>query len=375
MINLILSYQIYIFIYSFLSFIGLSISYFIIKEALGIHNKTVAKVCEKISKQSGCSGVINDKKSNLFNLIALSDASVVYFLINTITLIIIGFNFTLFFFITVFSIPIVLLTIYYQGLVLKKWCALCLGISTIMISQFLVLLLNRSNLIIDFSFLMQYLFIILITIIAFYFFKELWVENAKLQLVKKEFLKFRRDKELFDTVLSKEVLINNKLIVEEKKVTFGSENPLIIIDAVTNPLCGFCSESFNVYYKLLTSRSDVQINFIFSVPNDIKSTEMQIAVSILNIYFNENKDKAFEAMKDWYFDREIDAWKKKYSISTIISAEIFSVLKNQQNWLQVNGVKNIPATFIDNYYFPKVYNIEDLLMFVDDIILEKQNSI
>lgn len=363
-----------VILYCILSVLGFLISCFIVRESLGVHNKSVAKVCEIVSKGNNCSDVINDKKSKLFNVIPLSDASILYFLINILSFIFIGFNITIFSYISYCSIPIVLFALYYQGFALKKWCALCLGVSAVLVLQFFVLLLMFDNFIFDLKFLLKY---VAIAFFAFYIFstlKDLWIKKSKLKLLEIDFMKFKRNQELFDTMLKKQKLINNNLISQELKISFGSENPIITIDAVTNPFCGYCSESFKVYYDLLKTNKDIQINFVFSVPNDIASKEMQIAVGILNIYFSGDKGKALQAMKDWYSEREIEKWKTEYNLASSIDNETFLILKNQHDWLQVNDIIQTPTTIIDGFYFPKLYNIEDLLMFVDEIILNKQKQ-
>ena len=136
---------------------------------------------------------------------------------------------------------------------------------------------------------------------------------------------------------------------------------------MTNPFCGLCTESFNIYNKLLKNNNDIQINFIFSVPNDITNPGMQIAVTILNIYFKESDENALIALEEWYLKREILKWQSTYGKPIKIDEEIFLILKNQQNWLHVNDITNTPWTFINDYYYPKAYNIEDLIYFIDDL--------
>lgn len=367
--------EIGVVVYNLFSLFGFILSYFIVKEALGIHNKTVSKVCESISKSNGCNGVINNKKSLFFNSISLSDASIVYFSINILSFLFVGFNQTILFSISLGSVPVVLFAIYYQGAVLKQWCILCLGVSTVLIVQFLTLSLMFESFTFNISFLLKYLYVVFFVLLFWKIIKELWVKNLKLSLLEIDFLKFKRNKDLFTTMLNKQKLINNNLINKDYKITFGSKNPFIVIDAVTNPYCGYCSESFKVYYNLLTTNKNVQINFVFSVPNDITSIEMQVAVTILNIYFSDGEEQALQALNDWYIEREIDKWKKKYDLATNINDEIFSILKIQNDWLIENDITQTPATIIDGCFFPKLYNIEDLLLFIDDMLLDKQNTI
>lgn len=74
----IVSFNIPSFLLSLLSLAGLYLGYLIVSEEMGIHNKTVARVCRAVSKSSSCSEVIQAADSKLFG-IALSDLCVVFF--------------------------------------------------------------------------------------------------------------------------------------------------------------------------------------------------------------------------------------------------------------------------------------------------------
>ncbi|WP_306353460.1 vitamin K epoxide reductase family protein [Flavobacterium sp. '19STA2R22 D10 B1'] len=362
-------------IYVIISLIGLSISYFIIKEVLGIHNNKIEKICEAISKANSCNNVINDKRGNLFDIISLSDAPIIYFSINFISFVIIGFNFTLIFFISILSIFVVLFSIYYQKFIIKQWCTLCLIISTILLFQFIILIINFEKLNIDLPYISKYLLISFLVITIWLSIKSLLISNLKLAIIESDFLKFKRDKSLFQTLLNKDKLINNNIIPFENKITFGSENPSLAITAITNPLCGFCVESFQIYFKILETFPSVQINFIFNIPFENKNDlSTQIVITVLDIYLNKNKEKALIALNEWYKERAIEKWKNTYKLPLKREERIFSILKTQQNWLTVNNVHYTPITILETSYYPKQYNINDLLLFVNDILLEKEKS-
>ena len=134
-------------------------------------------------------------------------------------------------------------------------------------------------------------------------------------------------------------------------------------------------ESFQTYYKLLKTQKDIQINFIFSVPVEGNNSDTQIVKTILHIYLNESKEKAFGALNDWFQERTISKWQNKYKMPVNFDNRIVTILKAHQNWLNVNHVYHTPATMVDNYYYPKAYNINDLLLFVDDMLLEQRELI
>lgn len=361
--------------YLILSFLGLLISVLIVKESFGIHSKATAKVCEKISKVAGCKGVINSLNSKIFQNFSLSDACIVYYVSNVVAIFVVGFNENLFLLISIISLPIVFFSIYYQGIILKQWCALCLGISSILILQFIVVFDYFELMELNINSILKFLLIFSIVYFAWKNLKILILKDIKLSNIEIEFLKFRRNPELFKLMLEKKALSNQNLISSDLSISFGSNNPSLVITAVTNPLCGYCVESFKVYEKLLNSREDVQLNFVFGISGNIENKETQIIVTVLDIYFNQSKNKAFEALSSWFNNRDLNMWSKKFELKTYINNEFESILQKQKKWMRNNEINFTPVTYIGDYLFPKLYNIEDLIFFIDDLILEKINNL
>lgn len=137
-----INFNINLIAFNVFTFIGFLISYFIVKETFGMDNRTINKFCDTVSKNQGCSKVINDVKSKLFNIISLSDACIVYFSSLLLFSTFVEFNVSLLFLVSTFSLPVILYSIHYQVLVIKDWCALCIGISVVLITQFLILFYN-----------------------------------------------------------------------------------------------------------------------------------------------------------------------------------------------------------------------------------------
>jgi uncharacterized membrane protein len=361
-------------IFNVFSFIGLLISYFIIKETFGINNKKINRFCSSVSKNQGCSNVINNTKSKLFNIISLSDACIVYFSSLLLFSILVEFNVSLLFLISIFSIPVIIYSLYYQALVIKDWCALCIGISIILIFQFSILLYNFDYFVFNLSVISKAIILVAFTSILWYTIKDLQIINLSLESTKIDFLKFKRNKKLFDELLSKKQLLTNDILLDENRIFFGSKNPKLVIIAVTNPLCGFCAESFFTYYEILNKYEDIQINFVFSLfTNDPNNPAFKILNSFLELYHRKSKNKALEALKEWFDSKNLDNWTKKYHYVDINNENIEAILKRHLDWNVKNKIHQTPTTIINNYFYPVEYNIKDIFYFIDDMLLENKN--
>ncbi|MCZ8331495.1 MAG: thioredoxin domain-containing protein [Flavobacterium sp.] len=363
----------YTILYLLCSLLGLLISYFIVRKSLGINDATISKVCESVSIKGGCDTVISDTKSKIFGFISLSDVCLVYFFSIVLITTLLGFNFSFFFFLSILSVPVILYSLIQQGFIIKEWCALCLLISSVLILQLVFLILSFQKISIDIVFILKSLFISLLSLLVWNFLKKIWIDNLRLENIESKFFKFKRSKVLFNTLLKKEQLINSNLIEEGNKISFGSQNPKVVIDAVTNPLCGFCVESFMSYYLLLKRHDEIQVNFIFTMfSNKTDSPAYKIFQSIISSYKQEGEEKALILLYEWFKERDFGKWYSKFGYEN--ADDNANLINQHQNWVVVNNISATPTTILNGYFFPKEYDITDLTLFIDDFLLEEDQS-
>lgn len=352
-----------------LTFTGVVISYFIVQEAFGVSNKTIHKFCDIVSRNHGCSNVINDTKSKLFNIVSLSDACLVYFSSALLFIVFIEFNVSLFFIISICSLPVIIYSIYYQAFIIKDWCALCIGISLILIAQFLILLYNFNYFFFDLFIILKAAALVVFASMLWYTLKDLFVKNLNLEAEKVKFIKFKRNKKLFNELLSKRKISTEDILLNSNKIFFGSNNPKLVIIAVTNPLCGFCAESFQTYYEILNKYEDVQINFVFALfTNDPNNPEYKISQSFLELYLRKSKDETIEALKEWFDEKNFNNWIKKHNQTETKHQQAEVIIKAHLEWTIKNNIKQTPTTIIDNCFYPDEYNIKEVLYFIDDML-------
>ncbi|WP_430411671.1 vitamin K epoxide reductase family protein [Kordia sp.] len=372
-VNVMFNFSLTYLLYTSLTLVGLYISVLIIREDLGIKSKAVAKVCGAISKNSDCGDVITTKGNLLFGFIALSDASFVFFAALFLILSSIGFQQTTLFGLSLVGIPIVLYAIYRQGIVLKKWCALCLLIAGILVLQTGLLASTFSyNWVLNWVYIAKAAGIFGLIYIAWNYCKAYWESHEKLGNTERDFLKFKRNPELFKKMLQEQSVINPDVIPKPLRVVFGNPNGAIQLQGVTNPLCGYCTAAFESYDKLLsTYGDDIRLEIIFNVPKNAENKSTKIAARLVDLYL-ENPRKSYTALKNWFANRDIDEWHKNFGFSenTLVS----QVLDAHNEWSNINDVHYTPASILNNNFFPKTYEIKDLPLFIQDIILETQQD-
>lgn len=372
-VNVLFNFSLTYLLYTALTLVGLYISILIIREDLGIKSKAVAKVCGAISKNSDCGEVISSKGNLLFGFISLSDATFVFFSALFLILSSIGFHHTTLFGLSLAGIPIVLYAVYRQAFILKKWCALCLLIAGILLLQIGLLASTFSfDWVVDWTYIAKAAGIFGLIYIGWNYCKAYWESHEKLGTTERDFLKFKRNPELFKTMLQEQSVINPNVIPDTSKVIFGNPSGPILLQGVTNPLCGYCTAAFESYDKLLsTYGNEIRLEFIFNVPQNTENKSTKIASRLVDLYLQDPK-KSYAALKEWFANRDIDEWHKNFGYSENTMA--LEVLDAHHQWADINDVHYTPASILNHNFFPKTYEIKDLPLFIQDMILETQQD-
>lgn len=360
-------------IYAFLAALGCGLSYYIVQEDLGIYSETTSEICNSATTNTSCSDVVNSKSAKLFRVISLSDVCVTFFVSVLIILSFIGYHKTFFFGFSIASIPIIVYSIYTQAFLVKKWCPLCLGMAGVLVGLAITSfqsLQSLDALTFDTSYFSKGLVIFGSVYLSWLYFKSLIKKAIELQQVKTAYLKFKRNEDLFSTLLTKNSLPDIIELDQSSRIIFGNPQAELTINAVTNPMCGYCTNSFLTYDKLLETHGEhFKLNIIFNISVDsMDHPGYQISGKIIELY-QDNPVKAYEALKDWFNNKDIKRWQSKYGLSSEDSSR--ETLKQHRDWCEINGVPYTPTTIIENYLFPKEYDIEDLALFIDDLIKNK----
>lgn len=359
-------FQWYSLLYKGLGWLGVIVSYLIVKEQLGIKDAVTAKVCGALSAHpQGCSAVVNSKQSEIFKDFDLGDLSLLYFTSISLGIMMFGLDFSLLYVLSLLTLPVVAYTLIIQRTKLKSWCMLCLVLSTILLSQFTVLQMAPVGWDFSFDYILKAILLGSSLSVAWIAIKQLIKDRQSLEETRQEFYKFKRNPDFFFHALK-----NNPLskFNYPNEVVFGNEYASLQLIAITNPLCGYCAESFKTYYKLLSkSTEDIGIRFVFSTPNDESNISTRIILSVLEIY-ELDRSQALEALNYWFANKNVDKWFAKYGEHNSDITEAMQVLHKHRNWCNSNGINYTPETIIAGYKYPRQhYQYSDLPLFIEDL--------
>jgi len=366
----------YTMLYVVLGFFGLLVSYLIVKEHLGVKDTVNSRFCGILSSNpKGCAAVINSKESKLLNGLGLGDLSFVYFLSLIMVAVTVGVKSSFPFVVAILSLPIVLYAFYIQATKLKEWCFLCLVVSGILISQFVVLFIAYTGWDLSFIYSLKSISILVLVAILWFGFKEKYKASQELYSIKKDYLSFKRNASFFMLTLKKGRIENLQELPKRDQISFGNTNAQIELTAYTNPLCGYCSSAFETYNKLLKRYpKEIKVQFIFNTAPDPTNSATQIAARILELY-DDNQQNAYKALQDWFDTKDIVIWEERYGKYNNMLLKYTNQLEIHRNLSRSNGITYTPETLIGDCKFPRQdYEYDDLLLFVDHLKGEKEKK-
>ena len=363
-------------IYMALSLCGLGISYLVVKEVEGAGSAIVAKVCGAITSDvKGCDTVINSAKGKFYRGLGLGDLSLMYFLSITICSAILGVSTSTFFVIAFLSLPIIIYTLYTQAVVLKSWCVLCLGIAAVLLLQFAVLAISFSGREFSLSYTVSGLLITTLVGMVWLLVKPLLESKRLLIEVQKDYLILKRDASVLDAIINENKIEGLEVLSEDSQIFFGNRKGILQLTAYTNPLCGYCTEAFQAYNKLLSQfPEDVGVQFIFSTPDDATNPSTIISKRIVELY-KEDTLKALQALKDWFSIKDLDLWKATHGESNSMLHSFESILNEHRRLISLNGINYTPETLINGSKLSrKHYRYEDVPLFINYLKEQKEEE-
>jgi len=361
--------------YTSLSVIGIFVSLSLILQTLGKGNTLISKLCG-VDDQSGCEVIKKSSGSKILG-IKLEDAGFIYF-VTLLLYIIVGnlisqtLSFTTGLFIaSTLSLPVTIYSLYYQRVVLKKWCPLCLVIISILWLQFLVIFPYSTNIEIiitniTYHALLTGLLLLSVLIIIWSLVKSSLKETETLRVKAVELLRYKRQPLFFLKLLEKETRINDE--IWNNDMILGNPSARIRIIVGCNPYCKPCADTHAYFHELLNRySSDFCLILRFSInASNITSKKFIAASHLLESYFVLEEGKHGEPISDWFSQMNIEKWRTKWGI--IAHSDYQELLLKHQEWSVNSKIDVTPTIFINGYKYPKFYRFEDIREIVPVLI-------
>lgn len=346
-----------------LSIAGLYISYLIVKTELNYPDSVADKICN-ISSLSDCRGFLKIYKINIIQNYGLGDLAFCYFLTLVITMIT-SFSIPGVVSLTLLSLmPLTFLLIVFQLFYIKKWCALCLGLTGLIWCLFsLDFFFLQNSMSISSRSDFSILFLFFCINVIWFPLKMGLLQLGYHKLMSSSFLRFKRKEEYFKNLLngSSELIKSNF----ESKLILGNRKAKNEISLITNPKCSYCRTVHQHLKKIAENDDNFCLDIKFNIDYNIKGEAYNTAHLLIQIYeklgsknFAEAIDEAFSA------NFKYDKWSKKYSENHDQNECL--LIKQHRDWALQNGFNSTPVILINNKKVPNIYSIKEIVFFLNN---------
>lgn len=351
--------------------IGLLFSIAALKDLFGAKSALIARFCN-ISADASCETILNSDKWKLFKFLNFSSLSIVFFASQFISLFlfILAGNSNDFFIIQkaflLCSIPIIALSLYYQKIVEKKWCPICLAIIFTLLAELLYIeIFPENRFAISVRSILISAFLFLVISFIWPLLKQMLVNHNELKDSNFKATRFIRNYKIFKIVL----LSRPKLDMLQSPIQLGNVNSKVQITIITNPFCGYCKDADALLAKILKVHGEkLKINVLMGVDIEKEADEKKLLFrSLMAIYLKKGQKAYSEALANWFEEKNISEWLQKYKMDYDI-LKIDELFAKQFIWCRNNHFQLTPTLFINGYHYPKVYDRQNLEYFINELI-------
>lgn len=350
-----------------LKVIGFCMSILLIRHDLGISSTLEQHICS-FSNSISCEAVLTSPASKFLGIFKMSDIAVVYFTCSTFVLLyslLVGMlnNYiTILSFISLFSIPYILYSLFYQKFKVKKWCPLCLCVIFILFVEVLYSLwwINLSIITISITQILFIVLIVLIVIIIWILIKSLIMNNIELEEKEIKYLRMKHDTQIFQALLERQLPV--KMDFSPSDIVLGELNAQTVITIVINVYCEPCLALYKQLKSIyLQTGHKFKLNIrMLNRETDIsgKSTE-----SLLIALYYEDPSRFILAFDDWMSGKNYQFLCSKYYLNMNVS-KVNQELNRHREWIERIGIDVTPQIFVNDRLIPYQYTNDDLFYFL-----------
>lgn len=353
--------------------VGITFCLLLTKHHLKSNNTLLTTLC-KNGNTFSCDTVLNSKYSRILG-VSLSDIGMVYFAATLLALI--YYNIVndanlwlLLLGISVSSFPIICISVFYQGLIIKKWCPLCLSVMAVLLIEGITAIywLFNTNIVINFSIqpvIMLFSFVLLSGYVW-----SLWTSNAvnsKLSLEARfELLKIKKNINIFKELLNMSRSV--ELYQSDDMPTYGKKENTITLMIVMNVYCKPCAEAHSALMDLLSlfpEKLNIQILFTGNLEDESDSRN-DISLYLLQV-FNQHGIDAFEKELASFLHASHDKKVERSYSFDAYTKEIRESYYHGLEWIKNNQISSTPTIFINKSELPPIYQVSDLKYILNDL--------
>lgn len=338
-------------------------------KSIDTQNAFVNKLCNNGTKFS-CQSILESKAAKLTNWLSWSDVGFVYGVGSLIGLLFclqspemlnhfFAFNLLTSSLGVIFS----LYSVYYQGVVAKMWCPLCLGVMALFwVEAGLSLWGMGSFSLVQFQnyyFISSLLIAFLVPVVFLLLHKPTAIAANTAQATETELNRLKSNPEIFNALLVSQRAMPH-LPQGMGVVILGNPSANHELVVVTNPLCGWCGKMHHRINEVLAQSPNLRCKVVFLTnPNDV-----DISARIARTIFSLPTAQQHHALDAWFArnDQNFEAWYK--ALAATEEKEVARLWETEhRTWANEAEIKSTPTLFFNGQLLPQLIQVEDLALY------------
>ena len=345
------------------SILGICVSVFLLWYEIDTYNPIVQQFCSS-GKKVNCNAVLGSKESKvLFGIFNWSEIGFAYFTACFFLLLIRGQEVSSILILgnlSILSIPVIVISIYYQAIQIKQFCLMCLLIQLLLtINVFATILTGYYSLsanILDIAIFVSFLGL---SLWSWRMLKPIFLNSKQKISSQRNFNKLKNNPNvLLGLLQGSDPLINS---TEGLGITVGKSDAPYKVIKVCNPYCPPCAAAHPVLEELVR-RNLVQLQIIFTSTAEIHNQRALPTRHLMALSEQNDEKLIHKALDDWYLPKEKDY--KKYAQQYPLNGEIAQQtqkIKAMRDWCDIENITHTPTIYINGYQLPKEYFVNDLI--------------
>ena len=344
---------------------GLSLSLLLIAKDLNLTSRLADTLCS-MGKKTDCNSLLRTDAARVFGWMHWSDIGLIYFLSGLLMMVNIrdAGEWGLMALLSFAALGYVVFSLYYQAMVIKTWCPLCLGVQAVLVAEAVLYVADPWSWQLSGWAILKYGSVSLAVSFAMATYKA-YVENReKAYRERLSNLKLKRNPEVFRTLLHKGE--KSHWNISDEIFTVGKKDAGVEVSAFLSLHCPPCQKAFGELKELI-EKGQVKINLIFSWGEKDQTFANQVA----QLFGTKQYKAAIELLTTWYNTKPGERVSLVRCRSDENDEDNFEVISHAHRELfKTAKIKGTPTIFVNGYRFPGEYQLKELPHFMDVIIAQ-----
>lgn len=348
--------------------IGFGFSFLLIWRELDEHNPFLKEVCGGKGKKINCDAVLHSKGAKLFGVSWSVWGAGFFSTFYLFQLLFVGqdANILVWSILSLLISPYIIYSIYYQSVVIRQWCPLCLGIQAILfvnaISSFMYLS-DISSWSIHWYTIAIAFFVGILLLYCGQALISILKDAKESKEYRKQWKKLKYNLDIFNSLLRR----NERIISPVNGLGIVVGNPMAEREVVKvcNPYCGPCSKAHAELEFLIDKNPNIRLRVIFMATGNDSDIMTPPVRHFMGIEEKYGSLVVKQALDDWYLseNKDYSQFASKYPLNGELDRQL-DKMTAMRSWCDNMKIRATPTFFIDGYEMPEGYDISELKYFL-----------